>query len=86
MTKESGMAKGWRTAKFARRVAICLFALGIAACLAGALLMWDGSILGENHAGIATIAGEIGIGLIGTSGAVATGIAASRKNAEGTEP
>jgi hypothetical protein len=77
MTKKSGVAKGWRTAKFA---------WGVAICLTGGFLMWDGSILGENTAGIATIVGIIGIGLIGASGAVASGIVASEKTAEGIEP
>jgi hypothetical protein len=31
------------------------------------------SILGENHTGIATVIGIIGIGLIGTSGAISAG-------------
>ncbi len=44
-----------------------LFILGILAALTGAFLMWDGSILGENTTGIATIVGIIGIGLIATS-------------------
>jgi len=46
------------------------FALGIIVCLIGALVMVAGeSILGENHTGIATVIGIVGIGLIGTSGA-----------------
>ena len=48
-----------------------IFALGIAVCLIGALVMVAGeSVLGENHAGIATVIGIVGIGLIGTSGAI----------------
>ena len=47
------------------------FALGIIVCLIGALVMVAGeSILGENHTGIATVIGIVGIGLIGTSGAI----------------
>jgi len=47
-----------------------IFALGISVCLIGALVMVAGeSILGENHAGIATVIGIVGIGLIAASGA-----------------
>jgi len=45
-----------------------LFILGILVALTGAFLMWNGSILGENTTGIATVVGIIGIGLIATSG------------------
>jgi len=45
-----------------------LFILGILIALAGAFLMWNGSILGENTTGIATVMGIVGIGLIATSG------------------
>ena len=41
--------------------------LGILLALLGASLMWNGSILGENTTGIATIIGIVGIGLIATS-------------------
>ena len=44
------------------------FALGLLSALAGAFLMWDGSILGENTTGIALVAGIAGILLIATSG------------------
>ncbi|MBN2585647.1 hypothetical protein JXA59_03330 [Patescibacteria group bacterium] len=44
-----------------------LFILGILLALTGAFLMWNGSILGENTTGIATIIGIVGIGLIATS-------------------
>jgi len=45
-----------------------IFALGVSACLIGALVMVAGeSILGENHTGIATVIGIVGIGLIGSS-------------------
>lgn len=51
-----------------------LFALGVLVCLIGALVMVAGeSILGENHTGIATVIGIVGIGLIGTSGALIAG-------------
>jgi hypothetical protein len=50
------------------------FVLGILLCLIGAFLMAFGEgLLGENHAGIATVIGIVGIGLIGTSGAIITG-------------
>ena len=45
-----------------------LFILGILVALIGAFLMWNGSILGENTTGIATVMGIVGIGLIGISG------------------
>jgi hypothetical protein len=51
-----------------------ILALGISVCLIGALVMVAGeSILGENHTGIATIIGIVGIGLIATSGATIAG-------------
>ena len=40
-------------------------------CLIGALVMVVGeSVLGENHSGIAAVIGIVGIGIIGTSGAM----------------
>ena len=45
-----------------------IFALGVSVCLIGALVMIAGeSILGENHTGIATVIGIVGIGLIARS-------------------
>jgi len=42
-------------------------ALGIATCLIGAFLMAFGEpIIGADHAGVATVVGITGIGLIGT--------------------
>ena len=42
--------------------------LGIAVCLIGTYLMAFGEpIIGINHAGVATVVGITGIGLIGTS-------------------
>jgi hypothetical protein len=41
--------------------------LGVLVCLFGAYLMYDGNILGENTAGLATVIGIIGIGIIGSS-------------------
>ena len=56
------------------RWAYVIFALGISVCLAGAFIMVAGeSALGESHSGIATVVGIIGIGLIGTSGAIIAG-------------
>ena len=56
------------------RWAYVIFALGISVCLIGALVMVAGeSILGENHTGIAAVIGIVGIGLIGTSGALIAG-------------
>jgi hypothetical protein len=54
-----------------------ILVLGVSVCLVGALLMvWGEPILGENHAGLATVIGIVGIGLIGTSGAIYAGYAA----------
>jgi hypothetical protein len=51
-----------------------ILVLGVSVCLMAAFLMgWGESILGENHTGIATVIGIVGIGLIGTSGAIIAG-------------
>ena len=51
-----------------------IFTLGISTCLVGAFIMVAGEpIFGENHTGIATVVGIIGIGLIGTSGSIIAG-------------
>ena len=42
-------------------------AIGIVVCLIEAFLMFDGSLLGEQTTGIATIAGIVGISIISTS-------------------
>ncbi len=56
------------------RWAYVIFALGVSVCLVGAFIIVAGeSVLGENHTGIATVVGIVGIGLIGTSGAVIAG-------------
>jgi hypothetical protein len=45
-----------------------ILALGVGVCLTGAALMAFGKgLLGENHTGIATVIGIIGIGLIARS-------------------
>ena len=47
-------------------------AVGVLVCLAGAFLMvWGDPILGENHTGIATMIGIVGIGIITSSNAYA---------------
>jgi len=57
-----------------------IFALGLSVCLIGALVMVAGeSLLGENHTGIATVIGIVGIGLIGCAGAL---IAGSSRNSQ----
>jgi len=43
------------------------FVLGIIVALIAAVIMFDGSIFGEDHAGIAIVIGIIGIGIIGSS-------------------
>ena len=51
-----------------------ILALGVAVCLTGAALMAFGEgLLGENHAGIATVIGIVGIGLIGLAGSIFAG-------------
>jgi len=44
-----------------------VFALGALACLIGAFLMWEGSVLGERTTGVATVVGIVGIGLLARS-------------------
>ena len=42
-----------------------LLVLGVAVCLIGAFLTgWGDPVLGENHTGIATVIGIVGIGII----------------------
>jgi hypothetical protein len=56
------------------RWAYVIFALGVSVCLVGAFIMVSGgAILGENHSGIAAVVGIVGIGLIGTAGAIIAG-------------
>ena len=43
------------------------FSAGLVVALIGAFLMWNGSILGENTTGIASVIGIMGICLIATS-------------------
>ena len=43
------------------------FVIGIIVALIGAVIMFEGSILGENTTDIAIVIGIIGIGLIATS-------------------
>ena len=46
-----------------RKYVILIPALGVAVCLAGAALMAFGvGLLGENHTGIATVIGIVGLG------------------------
>ena len=57
-----------------------ILTLGVSICLIAAFLMvWGDPILGEDHAGIATVIGIVGIGLIGPSGAIYAGYAARAK-------
>jgi hypothetical protein len=59
MVKKNPRIGGWKHA---------MLALGVSVCLIGALVMAVGeSILGENHTGIATVIGIVGIGLIAGS-------------------
>ena len=66
-----------------RKYAIAILALGLAVCLTGAALMAFGEgLLGENHTGIATVIGIVGIGLVGTSGATLAAISSKRSPKE----
>lgn len=59
-----------------------IFALGVAMCLIGALLMMVGEgILGENHTGIATVIGTVGISMMGTFNSTLGGSKAERREA-----
>ena len=55
-----------RLNKNTRTLRQALFILGIALCLAGAILMVHGSVFGDRTTGIAAITGIVGIGLIST--------------------
>ena len=51
-----------------------ILVLGVAVCLIGAALMAFGEgLLGENHAGIATVIGIVGISIIGLAGSIIAG-------------
>jgi len=50
-----------------------ILVLGVSVCLMAAFLMFEGNILGENNTGWASVIGIVGIGLIGTSGAIIAG-------------
>ena len=66
-----------------RKYAMAIFALGVAVCLTGATMMaFGGELLGENHTGIATVTGIVGIGLIGTSGVTSASISSKRSSKE----
>ena len=63
--------------------AYAILALGVAVCLTGAALMAFGQgLLGENHTGIATIIGIIGIGIIGTFAATSAATSSKRSSKE----
>ena len=48
-----------------RRWKYTILALGMSVCLIAAFLMgWGEPILGENHTGIATVIGIVGIGIV----------------------
>ena len=60
-----------------------VLALGIAVCLIGAAFMAFGEgFLGENHTGIATIIGIVGIGIIGTFAAIFAATSSKRSSKE----
>ncbi len=65
-----------------RRLSYAVLALGISICLFGAFLMVAGEpIVGPDHTGIATVVGIVGIGIIGSSGAI---IASARSSSRRT--
>ena len=67
-------------------LAFGVLALGVAVCLTGAALMAFGEgLLGENHAGIATVIGIVGIGIIGTSCQLIIAASSKRRSTE-TKP
>ena len=58
-----------------------ILALGVAVCLIGAALMASGeALLGENHTGLATVIGIVGIGIIGLAGSIIAG--SSKRSSE----
>jgi len=59
LLKKNAVTDNWQNASFA---------LGVLLCLVGALLMFEGSVLGERTTGIATMIGIVGIGLIAQRG------------------
>ena len=51
-----------------RRWQYAILAVGVSICLLGAFLMgWGEPILGENHTGIATVIGIVGIGIVASA-------------------
>jgi hypothetical protein len=67
-------------------LAFGVLALGVAVCLTGAALMAFGEgLLGENHTGIATVIGIVGIGIIGTSCQIIIASSSKKRSTE-TKP
>jgi hypothetical protein len=57
-----------------------ILVLGVSVCLMGAFLMgWGEPILGEDHTGIATVIGIVGIGIISNSTVIRIGIITKTK-------
>jgi len=66
-----------------RKCLYAILALGVAVCLTGAALMAFGEgLLGENHAGIATVIGIVGIGIVGTFAATFAATSSKRSSKE----
>ena len=66
-----------------RKCLYAILALGVAVCLTGAALMAFGEgLLGENHTGIATIIGVVGIGIVGTFAATFAATSSKRSPKE----
>ena len=63
-----------------RRLSYAVLTLGISICLVGVFLMVTGeAIVGPDHAGISTVVGIVGIGIIGSSGAIIAGARSSSR-------
>jgi hypothetical protein len=57
-----------------------ILVLGVSVCLMAAFLMgWGEPILGEDHTGIATVIGIVGIGIISNSTVIRIGIITKAK-------
>jgi hypothetical protein len=57
-----------------------ILVLGVSVCLMAAFLMvWGEPILGEDHAGITTVIGIVGIGIISNSTVIRIGIITKAK-------
>lgn len=56
-----------RTSAEQKKAFLTQWIIGVVLALIAAIFMYDGDVLGENTAGISTVVGIVGIGLIATS-------------------